>query len=204
MSVMLSHQRLSPPPPWSRSSAHLPRLPHRVRQQEGASPRCHGGHGPRRPQRWRLHPDRLHPPRQQRLPRFHLLLQDLPARRALWGERVCSQLIIKILFSGLARARSPPSYSLAGEKICVWWMPLTVFSGTGLHWIALHWGTLSWDNLPKTKRWQTNQIDIWVSVFYSISIWKQYTGCFFNCSHPKNSKYKKKNKVSELFPPKNF
>ena len=74
-----------------------------------------GGHGPRRPQRWRLHPDRLHPPRQQRLPRFHLLLQDLPARRALWGERVCSQLIIKILFSGLARARSPPSYSLAGE-----------------------------------------------------------------------------------------
>ena len=120
------------------SSAHLPRLLDPVRHQEGASPRCHGGHlfhlifstflfflffihflsgghGACRPQ-WRcLHPHRLHSPRQQRLPRLQLLLQDLPARRALWGERVCSQLIIKILFSGLARARSPPSYSLAGE-----------------------------------------------------------------------------------------
>ena len=32
---------------------------------------------------------------------------------------------------------------------------------------------------------------------------KHLQGAFFNCSHPKISKYKKKNKVSELFPPKN-
>ena len=67
-----------------------------------------GGHGSRRPQRWLVYPDSLHPTSEQWLACLQLLLQDLHACCALWGEfSVAMRMLVSSLLSEITICYNP-------------------------------------------------------------------------------------------------